>query len=168
MGNRGEVAQVPMKINFSGSSKTVSKDLFILAWIILTTALISFPLGNHAHGQEPDARVELGTTSSDVTDKVHPVVPAEDSSDQNLDSEKGGPTTADEPARRFTSTHAVQLLTIATLIIWGYSLVMSGKHGMGWMVLASILGVLAYFGRLFRSMFQEVTSENEVKDWEDE
>jgi hypothetical protein len=62
----------------------------------------------------------------------------------------------------------IQLLVLAAIIIWGYSLVMSGKHGMGWKVLASVLGVLGYVLRLFRGVFQEVTTDNEVGDWEDE
>jgi hypothetical protein len=72
------------------------------------------------------------------------------------------------PTRKLTSTHILQLSLIAILIIWGYSLVMSGKLGVGWMVLSGILGVLGYFGRMFKSLFQEVTANNEVSDWEDE
>jgi hypothetical protein len=74
----------------------------------------------------------------------------------------------DEQIRAFTLVHVFQILLIATVIIWGYSLVMSGKHGQGWLVVMAIGGVFAYLLRAFRSVFQEVASSNEVSDWDDE
>jgi hypothetical protein len=71
-------------------------------------------------------------------------------------------------ARTFQLAHVFQILVIATIIIWGYSLVMSGKRGQGWQVLMAIAGVFAYVLRAFKSVFVEVTSSNEVSDWDDE
>jgi hypothetical protein len=70
--------------------------------------------------------------------------------------------------RTLTLAHLYQVLLIGIVILWGYSLVMSGKHGLGWSVLLAIGGVFVYLIRAIRSIFQEVTSKNEVGDWDDE
>ena len=70
--------------------------------------------------------------------------------------------------RHFEWYQVFQLLVVAMLVFWGYSLVMSGRHGQGWLVLLVIVGAITYVGRLFTSVFQEVTTNNEVRDWEDD
>lgn len=112
----------------------------------------------------------IARAESVIQDSVRDDVPTADQNSSSevlvLDSANDHSTLPED--RRFTLTHLFQILMIATIIIWGYSLVMSGKHGQGWLVLLAIAGVFAYILRAIKSVFVEVASSNEVSDWDDE
>jgi hypothetical protein len=151
------------------SIQTLSKfngsfsNLAILAFFAAITLQCPLIGTRSAIGQTPEIAEQIDDNFQNET------IDASEKPESNSVAEKSvGDESASAPARKLTLTHIVQLSFIAILIIWGYSLVMSGKLGVGWMVLSGILGVLGYFGRMLKSLFQEVTASNEVGDWEDE
>lgn len=74
-----------------------------------------------------------------------------------------------EPSvRHFQWIHLVQLSIVAGLIFWGYSLVMSGRRGLGWKILLAMGMLLVSLGGIAASLFNEVTADNEVGDWDDD
>jgi hypothetical protein len=70
--------------------------------------------------------------------------------------------------RRLRGVHLLQLAIVAALIFWGYSLVMSGRQGFGWRILLVSGTLFAAVIRLAGSLFNEVSADNEVGDWDDD
>lgn len=158
------------KVSIQSSSKLTKLFSRLAIFAIVAAVILN---GDFMCGQ----RLAIAQTP-EVTEQVEgpideSVLNETSDSSGNLESKTDSTGSVDSedtilPERKFRSIHFVQIAVIAIVIIWGYSLVMSGKLGMGWMVLTAILGVFGYFGKMFKSLFHEVTSSNEVGDWEDE
>ncbi len=144
-----------------------STMMVIAALMSLVFAFQIFPVGlSAAFDAARELKKEsimMGVQDSGST-SVDPASTSDRSDPQSDDIAEHSPY----PERAFSSKHVFQLVLIGTLIIWGYSLVMAGKHGQGWAILILVLGILKYIGRFIRSLFVEVTAKNEVRDWDDD
>ena len=61
----------------------------------------------------------------------------------------------------------VWIVLVAAVAAVGYNLLCRRKQGWGWATLCAIASVVAFIGKLGIAMFCEVSSENEVADWDE-
>jgi len=127
----------------------------------MITALFSGLIFLIACGAHLPLAAAQSVVDAEILDKTSEVDSANDSKEE--------PQMGNQLAERnFRAIHFVQLAVTAILIFWGYSLVMSGKQGMGWKTMLVIGLFFGGIGRIAGSLFNEVTAENEVGDWDDD
>ena len=62
---------------------------------------------------------------------------------------------------------ALAVLAITAVALGGYNLLSHGKQGWGWAILCIFASVVAFIGKLGIAMFCEVSSKNEIADWDE-
>lgn len=67
-----------------------------------------------------------------------------------------------------TTTHLLQLSLVVCLLLFGYSLVMTGRRGWGWFVLVVFAGVITTIGMGVLSLFLEVANAESMRDWDED
>ena len=84
------------------------------------------------------------------------------------DTASGVSTTVGVADSLLVTSSGIAILTssLIALTLIGYSLLTTGKRGWGWATLCLAGGALMIFVRLATALFQEVSSDNGIQDWD--
>ncbi len=144
---RGSPRAIWVNVHSRGRLNTSKLLRQFVAIFVAITVWFSFNLGASLQAAQNDS---IGATANPAL--------------SSAESASSAPLS--ETLMSHTPEIAIAAVSLISISLLGYNLVSSGKGGWGWMTLCIVATILAMFGKMIVSLFQEISAANSIADWD--